>query len=493
MLSSAFDQHSDIRKENISDSNDIMIEEEESPNSLNNQDGSQSRLSSSHGDLSSSSYFSFETGFSSETGNGDHLVRHPSMGTSSSTTSWTSSGSGSLKRSTSRNVFSDEEMSHAQQQPLTLTKYFGHDINKYTEGSPDVPKFDKSLRRFIEPHIAKARKSREDRRCLVMDKLGIKKSTVDSLSINSNAYVPYPSLRKERPFLFDVETYPLHQKLAETLGISDLSRIHEHYIKDKKLLVSPLLDPKKRRAFHQRYDNFVLTFCIPLLHSLAMVQKLLTDFSREPGRQRICYRYQAFPCLRIIRPGEFSIGPHCDMAYGHSMGNINFHIPLTPTFGTNCLFTESRPGREDWHPLKTKSVGLGFAFDGARCLHYTLENTTQRTRVSLDFRIAIYRERSASASICLGPQVKSKQNLMEHGIPVPSNEKEEEEDECDVNDILCNQKLLQDNYSKFPGYYEEAYIDLESHYTSPDSIQESMVQKKNKLLMHPDKRVGFPF
>ena len=113
------------------------------------------------------------------------------------------------------------------------------------------------------------------------------------------------------------------------------------------------------------------------------------------------------------------------------------------------------------------------------------------TRVSLDFRIAIYRERSVSASI--GPQVKSKQKLIEHGIQVPSNEKEEEEDECDVHDILCNHKLLQDNYSKFPGYYEEAYIDLGSHSTSPDSMQGSMVQKKNKLLMHPDKRVGFPF
>ena len=70
-----------------------------------------------------------------------------------------------------------------------------------------------------------------------------------------------------------------------------------------------------------------------------------------------------------------------------------------------CLLTESHLGREDWHPLKTKSVGLGFAFDGARYLHYTLENTTQRTRVSVDFRFAIYRQRSASAidnwSLCI--------------------------------------------------------------------------------------------
>ena len=25
-------------------------------------------------------------------------------------------------------------------------------------------------------------------------------------------------------------------------------------------------------------------------------------------------RYQAFPCVRVIRPGEFSLGPHCDAA-----------------------------------------------------------------------------------------------------------------------------------------------------------------------------------
>jgi len=69
--------NSDVRKEIISD-NDIMIEGEGSLfNSLNNHDASQCRLSSSNGDLSASSYFRFETGFSSENGN-------PSIGTSSS-------------------------------------------------------------------------------------------------------------------------------------------------------------------------------------------------------------------------------------------------------------------------------------------------------------------------------------------------------------------------------------------------------------------------
>jgi hypothetical protein len=27
-------------------------------------------------------------------------------------------------------------------------------------------------------------------------------------------------------------------------------------------------------------------------------------------------RFQTFPCVRVVQPGEFSIGPHCDAAYG---------------------------------------------------------------------------------------------------------------------------------------------------------------------------------
>lgn len=216
---------------------------------------------------------------------------------------------------------------------------------------------------------------------------------------------------------------------------------------------------------------------------------MFNEFTRDKESEKICYRYQAFPCIRVIRPGEFSIGPHCDMAHGHSMGNINFHIPLTPTFGTNCMYTETHPGREDWHPLMTKSVGLGFAFDGARCLHFTLENTTQSTRVSLDFRIAIYRNKKSLTR----NKIRSSNSMMRIMQMVDLKEETEAEgDECDVHDALCNQKMLEDNFSTAPGYYEESFVDLESHLTS-GTLPGPVVQKRSRSLMHPDKRVGFPF
>jgi hypothetical protein len=121
------------------------------------------------------------------------------------------------------------------------------------------------------------------------------------------------------------------------------------------------------------------------------------------------------------------------MAQGHSVGNISYHIPLTATFGTNAVYTESRPGREDWHPLCAKSPGLGFQFDGARCLHFNLKNETDITRVSLNFRIAITRAPDA-----LGDDIA-----------------------YDPDDQLCCPELLQDEYSRDnPGFYDEVVVNV---------------------------------
>ena len=47
---------------------------------------------------------------------------------------------------------------------------------------------------------------------------------------------------------------------------------------------------------------------------------------------------------------------------------------------------ESTPGREDFAPVEL-SYGELAIFDGARCSHFTVANTSDRTRVSLDFRV----------------------------------------------------------------------------------------------------------
>jgi len=378
----------------------------------------------------------------------------------------------------------------SKDQKATSSKWFGADVNKYTNGQPNAPNFNPGLRKAIEAHVIKARRMREDRWQKLLKKIGSNHYNSSTLSICKNARIPYPSLRLERSFLFDVETYPLHQILADTIGVEDLSLIHQHKEQNKRVLLSPLLDPDSRKAFHKCYDNFVTSICIPELHSRAMSENIfnITSSTRNSGPEEICYRYQAFPCLRVMRPGEFSIGPHCDISYGHSIGSINFHIPLTPTFGTNALYTETHPGREDWHPLTAKSRGLGYIFDGARCLHFSLENMTDRTRVSLDFRIAIYRKSACRTNQTRGPgqSVFMKNNLVETPI---------EEDE--VDDVLCSERVLEDSYSTVPGYYDEFLLDVGASSRRRSQFSPGFILRKNNNrtvgLLAPDKRVGFPF
>ena len=65
----------------------------------------------------------------------------------------------------------------------------------------------------------------------------------------------------------------------------------------------------------------------------------------------------------------------------------------------------------------------------------------------------------------------------------------------DVHDVLCNKKMLEDNYSSFKGYYEEAYVELGTSSRSLASHSPGPVvcKKNGPRLMQPDKRVGFPF
>jgi hypothetical protein len=354
---------------------------------------------------------------------------------------------------------------------------FGMDIRRYTGESPNVPVFDSGMRQVLEPHMRKARLAREEARQHRRMTLHLHDSIASSVG------VPYVRLRTERPFLYDTYTHPMHQILAETLGVDDLTRLHlrQHHHShtnsntlEHNTILAPLKCRETRRQFQESYDNFVTSFCIPLLHSMAMSHDLFHGVSSNSENTRISYRYQAFPNIRVVRPGDTSEGPLCDTSKGHNVGFLHFHIPLTPSYGTNALYTESYPGREDWHPLQTKSTGLGFFFDGGRCLHFNMENTTESTSVALDFVVGIYYSDQHNDDDVING------NNNDHPAIDP--------------DGLCNRIALEDQYSLFgPGYYDEALIDIRPGSPLWQYVAKKQGDRTNKKLLDPDVRNGFPF
>jgi hypothetical protein len=398
---------------------------------------------------------------------------------------------------------------------------FGALVRCATHGRPEAPVFDGELRRRMEPFLRPVR----ERRTVLFHELlargghgyapssGVSmisssvesRYTLSSLSSNPLANslihgstwlgasitpslgVPYTELRTERPFLFDHEhSYPLHQLLANAIDVPFLDRIHEHEHCDR--ILDTLRDPQRRQPFHEAYDSFVTSFCVPLLHSMAMSNSLLHSGFSDENDDRIVYRYQAFPTIVVHVPGGStarygcSASPlSCGVLEGHSVACLTFHIPLTPSFGTNAMYVESHPGKEDWHPLQTKSEGMGFLFDGARCFSFLVDNTTSATSVFLNFQVLFYRE-----SVIRGRygRPSSQSGLATNTVGIGSNSLRATS--------LCPSHLLEDRFSQSTGstFYDEASISSRSSQFRTDV---PMVSKCRTTLLAVDSRCGPPF
>ena len=245
-----------------------------------------------------------------------------------------------------------------------------------TKGSTKIA-FNSAVIAAIEGDIQKCRETRQLFQNMDFEKYGIRILT----EVCDNSF---KELVKEVDIAFDTALYPIGEAFAHMLRMKfdDLPRLHEQYSQDKgrlkdrhekRKLLHSILDPSARDPFQAVFLDFVLKYVAPHVRSITKASRIY---------------FQSFPCIRVVRPGEFSIGPHCDASYGFSQGNINFYIPLTKIFGTNSLILESSPGIEDWHTIELE-YGSIKRFYGSQCSHFTAENTTAQTRISLDFRIIL--------------------------------------------------------------------------------------------------------
>jgi len=253
-------------------------------------------------------------------------------------------------------------------------KWFGSVLTAATNKSAfiEYDPFPFELRSAIEPQLRKATKKRQDALHAVRQATATASLYDATMSQFNSCY------SNEGMFAFDTSNFQFLENFIQSCSLPpnfDLSQLHQtHESRESKdeILFS---FARNRHRFQELYDDFVRSVCCPFVASLAG--------EHEPVNE---IYYQSFPCVRIVRPGEFSIGPHADSAYGHHPCSINFYIPLTRIEGSASLFLESRPGSEDWHPIEG-AYGFVKHFAGAICAHWTPENNTDFTRISLDFRI----------------------------------------------------------------------------------------------------------
>lgn len=320
--------------------------------------------------------------------------------------------------------------------------------------------FPDYLRDVIDPFIEKSRKKRNEILELHHPKIKIK-------------HLLESGIAQESDFSFDTKKYPILPLFLRACGFADdnfsddiLENLHQNN-ENKDNMMKFLTDPQnidQRNRFQSTYDSLVREVAIPKLVSIWNEYCDVQKSAETPPIHCNEVFYQSFPCLRIIRPNEFSIGPHCDIQYDHSIATINFYIPLTSIGNSNSLFLESLPGLEDWHPIEGKYGNIK-RFAGGINMHWTALNLTNTTRVSLDFRII------------LGPLYYDQ--LVRRRYNTNGN-----------SDEIASSYLIQQK-----GYYSRAVLSSTPSSSScpPDNHHSTKIWKRDHLYMPPDARMGYPW
>jgi perosamine synthetase len=118
--------------------------------------------------------------------------------------------------------------------------------------------------------------------------------------------------------------------------------------------------------------------------------ELIKNIYSELFPEEDVYIYQTFPSIRIQFRNNVVIPPHCDSDSlgNHPIGEKNFILPITKMYGTNRLFIESSPGKQDFQGIDLEYGDL-FYFNGNRCTHFNEKNIESDIRISLDFRVIL--------------------------------------------------------------------------------------------------------
>lgn len=211
------------------------------------------------------------------------------------------------------------------------------------------------------------------------------------------------ALRREQLHRYDTVTYPFAELIGELIRpsgfIGPLHQIHQsfevqnwlagvkkdnaraytvrrNYV-DKRYKSARAFLPKTRTG--ECYLRFLREVVRPAVYAgLGLEQK-------DGGCAILYQRDPNFRC-HLPNTGHLLVHRHCDADYHHQQNEVNFWVPITRSFGNNTLWSESAPGKNDFHPFELE-VGEMKQFWGNQCNHYTVANDTDHTRITIDFRV----------------------------------------------------------------------------------------------------------
>ena len=178
---------------------------------------------------------------------------------------------------------------------------------------------------------------------------------------------------------FNAKAYGLYEEIQKVFQTTNsLDNLHKEYAFDK-FDMSNNSDTILHDRFYQNlrsegsllsiYNNIIEEVIFPIVGE---------DFV-----------FQNMPTLRVHLVNNWATPEfHVDTqeGYNHPQGEHNFILPLTDCYDTNAVWVESEPMAGDYKPITMKHGDI-FQFSGGSLRHGNKINMTDKTRVSIDFRV----------------------------------------------------------------------------------------------------------
>ncbi len=182
---------------------------------------------------------------------------------------------------------------------------------------------------------------------------------------------------------YDTRHYPFAKIAAAVFKVNSLEYLHKDWIRYKMRHGKP---PELNYS-----DNLSLRKVLQNLDDNSLFYKVYHHFVR----QIICsvfgckMSYSSHPKMRVHLAGTASVSKwHRDADITRRRDQINIWLPFTNAYQGNSLWIESDYGLADYQPVSV-NYGQALIFDGGFLDHGTVDNDTDVSRVSIDFRFSI--------------------------------------------------------------------------------------------------------
>ena len=170
-----------------------------------------------------------------------------------------------------------------------------------------------------------------------------------------------------------------------------LNLIHQVHDESGKILQETEVftrDKDQSTFLHKKFYNLARLDIFSSLY-INFIKNIVRSLYDEP------IIYQSIPTFRIHMPNNVAVGEfhkdkqYRDIKWAEQVKEDNFFLPFTDAYDTNSIWVESKEDLGDFFPMNCK-YGEIIQWDGSNLMHGNKLNTTNFSRVSVDFRVIKY-------------------------------------------------------------------------------------------------------